>query len=161
MISKLDVIWANIRILPVRIAKAECCRLRHAIANKCFADVTPAKIGGYRIACVADMPASPDIIRMQNIEPEQFVGAIFFCNAAMTLRGEKILPVFGGKAVLLRKCVSRFHDLVPNRNHSGEVVFLIFSYSNSVHFQPRAFATSAMIFAVPSTPSTDESSERS
>ena len=52
--------------------KAQLLCLFHAVAHQFFADALPAQTAFDRIACIADMPAPSDIVRMQNIQAGDF-----------------------------------------------------------------------------------------
>ena len=61
--------------------------LLQAIQHQLFADMLPANGGGNRIARVTDMPTAPDIVRMQDIQPDDL--SVRVCYACITLGRKK------------------------------------------------------------------------
>ena len=59
--------------------------LFHAVANEFLSDSLAAMGTLHRITCVTDVSASPYIIRMQNVHPNNFPAPDFPCNAGKRL----------------------------------------------------------------------------
>lgn len=105
------------------------------VEDQRFADVLASRCCGDRIAGVRDVGASADVVRMENVETENF--SVVFRNCCAALRGEKLCASFRVQCFLLRESVARFDDLVPDREHGGNVLGLVFAYlhpNHSVHF---------------------------
>ncbi len=102
----------------------ELCLLK-AVKHQLLTDMEPARPGSDRVACIADMAASSDIVGMENIQTEDF--AVFFGDAGIALGSEKTSAAFGGKELLLRKRGSFLDYLVPDPDQIDHVRRIILS----------------------------------
>ena len=107
--------------------EAVFCTLFQAVQNEFLTDVLTAEFGTYGIACVADVSASADIVRVEDIETGDIT--VDLCNTRICLRFEECLPGSHIKKLFLRKSDSFFNDLIPDGDHGGKV--FIFKFADS------------------------------
>jgi hypothetical protein len=92
--------------------------LRKAVADKRLADAASARRRGDGVAGVGDVPAPPDVVRVQDVEAED-------CPVRVGGDGGPRLPAKEGRAggvverFLLREGVALFEHGVPDRDHCG------------------------------------------
>ena len=100
-------------------SKAMLRGLFQAVQNQFLSDVKSAAGRCYGIARVADMAATPDIVRMQDIEADDM--AFFLGHAAVGLSSEKSRSCLLSQRFLLRKRNAILYHFVPNGDHRGNV----------------------------------------
>ena len=64
--------------------------LFQTVTDKFFADMKPAAVTADGIAGVADMPASPYVVRMKNVQSIDFICVDICGNSCVSLFGEKV-----------------------------------------------------------------------
>ena len=89
--------------------EAVFCTLFQAVQNEFLTDVLTAEFGADGIACVADVSASADIVRVEDIETGDIT--VDLCNTRICLRFEECLPGSHIKKLFLRKSDSFFNDV--------------------------------------------------
>jgi hypothetical protein len=87
----------------------------HGVADKRFPDMMPSPVRYNGIAGVADMPASPDVVRMQDIKPGDLSGFFVSGKSCKGLHGKERMTSFRIKLILLGEGNAVADDLVPNR----------------------------------------------
>lgn len=125
-------VGSNNRIELQNTEAVQLCLLQ-AVQNKLFPNMAAAERRIYRVACVADMPAPSDIVRMQNIEPADSSAARVFGDGRIGLSCEKGFSRFGVQQFLLRKCDPFLHNLIPDSDHCGQIFFFEWT-DNNFHF---------------------------
>ena len=100
--------------------------LRQTVFHKLRTDMKPSAFCSYRITGIADMTASSDIVRMQDIESHD--PTIMFSNARITLRSKKRCPTHFIQQILLRERDPLIHNIVPDGYDLRQVLLPIFSY---------------------------------
>ena len=111
-------------------AKAQRFCGLYAVRNEPFAYMLPAKCLVYGIAGVCDMPASADIVRMQNIQTHDRAAVSVLGDGSIRLLAEKLRPVGYTQALRLRECHAVVDDHVPYRYHRRYVGLFECPYSN-------------------------------
>lgn len=87
-----------------------------------------ASCGSHRIARIGNMPTAPDIVRMQNIQPQQ--PPFGFDNHRNRLRVEKFLSlVIIRQFIYLRKRRPVTYNLIPNLAHRRKVALLVWTHN--------------------------------
>lgn len=84
-------IRSNDRI-KLQDAKAQLMGFRDAVFHKHLSDMQSPACGSYRIAGVRDMAASADIVRVQDIKPQDFPCLLLDCHTAEALLRKKGSP---------------------------------------------------------------------
>ena len=92
--------------------------LHNGMANKCFPDVMSSPFRGNGITGVADMPATPDIVRMQDIKSDYLSGFFVPRKSGEGLRGKERMSGLSREFILLGKSNAVTDDFVPNREAS-------------------------------------------
>ena len=92
--------------------------LHNGMANKRFPDVTPSPFRSNGITGVADMSATSNIVRMQNIESGNLSGFFVPGKPRERLHGKESMTGFRIKLVLLGEGNAIANNLVPNREAS-------------------------------------------
>ena len=110
--------------------KAIFLRLCKAVKNQFLADVFTPDFSSYCIAGITDMAASSYIVRMQDIETDNFIVVSVYCNSCISLFFEKSISCFFCQVLFLRKCYTVLYYLIPYCNGCCYVFCLIFSDYN-------------------------------
>ncbi len=106
-------------------AKAERFGLGHAVPHERLADVPPAQGARDRVARVADMPAAADVVRVQDIEPDDRASLRVARKAGERLGGEKRVSALRVQQLGLREGHAVRDDLVPHCGGRCRVLLLI------------------------------------
>lgn len=73
--------------------KAQLLPFLHAVFYQIFSDMLPTRVRAHRIACVADMAAPPDIVRMKDIESKNLSGNLIISKPGEGLFFKKSCPL--------------------------------------------------------------------
>ena len=119
----------------IELHNPESCEpgLRKAVLYKKFPDMKSAAGGAYGVACVCNVRASADVVRVQNVKPRNFFAFSFFGDRAVSLRGEKCGACFFGQRLFLRKSDSFLNDFIPDSAHRRNIFFRVFSDDYFIH----------------------------
>ena len=76
----------------IELHNPESCEpgLRKAVLYKKFPDMKSAAGGAYGVACVCNVRASADVVRVQNVKPDDFSAFSFLCDRAVSLRCKEL-----------------------------------------------------------------------
>jgi len=76
----------------IELHNPESCEpgLRKAVLYKKFPDMKSAAGGAYGVACVCDVRASADVVRVQNVKADGFSAFSFFGDRAICLSRKKL-----------------------------------------------------------------------
>ena len=107
-------------------------RLSYAIPNQLFADVQSPVLGRNGIACICNVAASADVVRMKNIHSVN-LAVLIGRHTAIGLLSKEFSCAPVRELILLRKCNTLVNNLVPYIFHSGDIVRTVFSYNNIFH----------------------------
>ena len=91
-----------------------------------FSPIWRPRIDG--VAGIADVSASSDVIRMQDIEAAYFSIVGDGCSA-VGLGSEECFSALSGQEIFLGEGDAVFHHFVPDTDHVGKIIFGIASYS--------------------------------
>lgn len=80
--------------VKLKYAKAKPFSLFHTVRNKNFADMPSAQVAPDRVARVAYMSASADIVRVQNIQSDRFAAFLVIGYSRKGLREKNSSPDF-------------------------------------------------------------------
>ena len=94
-------------------AESQFFSFLHTVVYQLLADVASSYVSSDRIACIADMAAASCIIRMQNIQAENFSAVSVAGKPCKRLFPEEFIAAFRGQQFHLRKCLSIFYYLIP------------------------------------------------
>ena len=89
--------------------------LHNGMANKCFPDVMPSPFRSNGITGVADMSATSNIVRMQNIESGNLSGFFVPGKPRECLHGKECMTGVRREFIFLRESNAVTNDLIPNR----------------------------------------------
>ena len=119
----------------IELHNPESCEpgLRKAVLYKKFPDMKSAAGGAYGITCVCNVRASADVVRVQNVKPDDFSAFSFLCDRAVSLRRKKIRSVFLSQSFFLGKGNSILYNFIPNPAHRRKVFFRVFSDDYFIH----------------------------
>ncbi len=129
--SQLDKAQPLIQVPGMDIGGHHCVELQHAkamsfalsqaILHQLLTDMQAAAGGAHRIAGVADMPAPPHIVGMQDVQAVYGAGIGIFHHTAVGLSGKK--DGAGGfvQTILLREGDTLLHHRVPDSDHRGQI----------------------------------------
>lgn len=106
--------------------------LNNTVTNQLFTDVQSPAFKRNGIACVCDMAASADIVRVKDVHSVD-LAVLADRNAAIGLLSKKIFCTLIREIFLLRKSNALVNNLVPYIFHSGNIVRTVFSYNNIFH----------------------------
>lgn len=115
------------------------CRF-DTVKHRLFSDMPASALTAYGVACVADMAAAADIIRVEYIQAVYF--PVINGNGAFALSGKKFRTAFHIERLLLWKSYTVLNDLVPYPYHIRQIARCVFS---DRHFYSFAAAL-AMLF---------------
>ena len=99
--------------------------LSKAIGNQLFSDVLSPAGGVDRIACIGNVPAPADIVRVENIKPDN--RSVVICHTTVRLCGKECPAAFLVEKLQLRKGNALFNNFVPNTYHGGYIIFTVLS----------------------------------
>ena len=109
-----------------------------AVKNQFLANVFTTEISSYCIAGITDMSASSYIVRVQDIETDNFIVVSVYCDSCIGLLFEKSISCFFCQVFFLWECYTILYHLIPYCNSCCYVFCLIFSdyntHSSVLHF---------------------------
>ena len=105
--------------------KADFLGLREAILYEKFSDMLTALVLLDRIARIRNMSAAPDIVRVENVQPDHLAGVRINSDARERLRLEKGVTRLRVKRIFLRERDSVFDDIVPDFNRVVDIFFAV------------------------------------
>lgn len=120
--------------IELQDAESEFSCPTHGVADKRFPDMMPSPFRGHGITGIADMSASSDVVRMQNIESGDFSGFFVPDKSCKRLHGKERIAGFCSKLILLGEGYAVADDLVPNREADFDVFGRIW-YCLKVHLK--------------------------
>ena len=94
--------------------------LLQRVHHKLLADVQPAGRRRNSVARVADMPAPPHIVGVENVHPQHRSGLVYR-NAAVGLLPEERSSGFLGEGLLLREGKALLNHLIPDAHHGAHI----------------------------------------
>ena len=123
--SCMDI--ARYNRIKLHNCKALFLCLPQTVPYKLFTNMQPSAISRDCIACICNMAASANIIRMQNIQPQYFSGLHLLRNTTIGLLCKKSCTCLRIQTVLLWKCNSILNNLFSDVCHLCNVFFRILS----------------------------------
>ena len=120
-----------------------CFALLQRVLHDLLADVQPPCLRRDGIACVADMPAPPHIVGVENVHPQHLPGLIYR-NAAVGLLPEERPSGFLGEGLLLREGSAFLDHLIPDAHHVVHIRIPIRSHCDVHRSASTAFALSRL-----------------
>ena len=106
--------------IELQNAKAELPRPPDTVPYEQLADMPPSAFAADSIACVADMPAATDIVRVKDIQPRN-ISVIIAGNSCKALGRKEFISASAVQLILLRKCRTVPDDLIPDPYHLGQI----------------------------------------
>ena len=106
--------------------ESELFALHQAVPHEFLADPFSADLRSDSVACVADMPAAPDVVRMQDIEPQD--AAVRLRRRGIGLRREKVRAALPVEIIFLRKGNAFLHNFIPDPDEVIQILLFILSY---------------------------------
>lgn len=107
--------------------------LFHTVFYQNFADTLAPFTAFHGITGIADMPATTDVVGMQDIQANHVARAFFNCHARMGLGKEKIQSALFVQLFHLREGDTVFNNFIPDVDSAFNIVRSEFSRDNS-HF---------------------------
>ena len=119
----------------VELQNSKTCNpgLGKTVLYKKFSDVETSAGGAYGITCVCNVRAAADVVRMQNVKPDDFSAFSFLCDRTVSLGRKKIRSVFLSQSFFLGKGNSILYNFIPNPTHRRNVFFRVFSDDYFIH----------------------------
>ena len=93
----------------------------YGVADKCLSGVMPSPFRCNGITGVADMSATPDVVRMQDIKSGDFSGFFVPGKPCKSLHGKERMTGFHSELILLGEGYAVADNLVPNREARFDV----------------------------------------
>ena len=115
-----------IQCIELQYSEAVSLCLFKTVRHQGFADVLSSHSVFHCIACVADVSASADIVRVENIHSHYLT--VKLGDSGVGLLCKEFGSAFFVKIFGLGECFSLFHYLVPYAYCCGNVLFGEFSY---------------------------------
>ena len=78
-----------------------------------------------RIARIGNVPAPADIVRVENIKPDN--RSVVICHTTVRLCGKECPAAFLVEKLQLRKGNALFDNFIPNMYHGGYIIFTVLS----------------------------------
>ena len=104
--------------------------LDQTVGYQFFSDMKSSGISAYRIAGIADMSTSSDIIRMKDVKAVNFSALLIHCSRCIGLLRKECLSGFLIQIFFLWKSHAIFHHFIPDPDQIRKIFFLVFSYCN-------------------------------
>ena len=117
--------------VELQSAEAAGGKARDAVEHELFANVPAARAAGYSVARVCDVAAAADVVRVENVQPENFI-ALHGDSGGRLLR-EKFAAGLRRQLRLLRVGDAVADDLVPDAYHIRKVRLPVQTDFNAFH----------------------------
>lgn len=103
--------------IKLQYFKRVCFCLMQTVYDKFFSNVLTSAFRTDCVACVANMPASTDIIGMKDIKSMYCMVTFIFSDSRVCLRCKKLSPSHIIEQLLLRESNTFLYDLIPDLYH--------------------------------------------
>lgn len=113
--------------IELQNVKAKLLRLTHAVLHQFFSNMPPAQAALDRIACVADMPTAADVVRVQNVQSDDFTIFRIIRDAGKRLCRKECMTALCVQQFGLRKRDAVLYDFIPNRSRLAGILLRILS----------------------------------
>ena len=108
-------------------AEPELSTFLQGVLDQFFTDVESAKSLLYSVARVADVAASPHVVRVKDVKPHHLARLVIDSHPGIGLSTEKVIGFLDGEFFDLGKGDSLAHDAVPDIHHRLAISCLILS----------------------------------